>query len=545
MPEVLDALDRGRGALQAGRWQEAFDALSDLDASSSLDAVDLESLGEAAWWLRRLDECVAARERAFAAHKEAGHRQEAAFVALQLFHNLDVVGEVAIAAGWLGRAKRLLQDEPEGAVHAHLFLAQARNARAEGNVDRELERARRAGELGRRLADPDVVALAQYVEGRLLVKQGKVSDGMALLDEAMLAAAQGELRPFTTGQIYCNVIAACQELGDLRRAGEWTQALKRWCETHPTSVFPGLCRVHRAEVMHLKGEWTEAEDEARQACDELLEMMPAFAAEAFYEIGEVRRRVGDLAGAEEAFRMASQLGREPQPGLALVRLAQGNADVAAAAVNRALAEQSNRLARSKLLPVQVEIEIAAGDLAAADQAADELDQIAGEFGGPALEAAAASARGLLELARDDATAALRTLRRAWQLWQALDCPFEAASARRLLGLACRDAGDEEGAELAIGAAQAEFERLGAGLEAARTIELLGDGTGLPAGLTEREAQVLRLVAAGKSNREIADELYLSVKTVARHLSNIFCKLGVSSRTAATAFAYERGIVKQR
>jgi DNA-binding NarL/FixJ family response regulator len=296
--------------------------------------------------------------------------------------------------------------------------------------------------------------------------------------------------------------------------------------------------------MHLHGEWIEAEEEARRACGDLLEIMPAFAAEGFYEVGEVRRRLGDLAQAEVAFRRASELGREPQPGLALVRLAQGRPDVADAALRGVLAEEPNRLARAQLLPAQVVIAIADGDLETARVAADELDGTAADYASPALEAAAASARGGLELAAGDATAALRTLRRAWQLWQALDCPYEAAEARRLLGMACRNAGDEDGAELAISAARATFERLGATLEASRTAELLGAST-LPAGLTAREAEVLRLVATGKTNREIADELCLSVKTVARHLSNIFGKLGVSSRTAATAFAYEHGLVNER
>jgi DNA-binding CsgD family transcriptional regulator len=295
--------------------------------------------------------------------------------------------------------------------------------------------------------------------------------------------------------------------------------------------------------MHLRGAWTEAEAEARRACGDLLEIMPSFAAEGFYEIGEIRRRLGDLAEAEAAFRRASELGHEPQPGLALVRLAQGRADVAGAAVRGALAEEPSRLARAKLLPAQVEIAIACGDLGTALAAADELEAIAGDYAGPVLEAASASARGAVKLAEGDATAALPALRRAWQLWQAVECPFEAAEARRLLGLACRRAGDEDGAELAISAAHAAFERLGAALEAARTAELLGAST-LPAGLTAREAEVLRLVATGRSNREIADELCLSVKTVARHLSNIFYKLGVSSRTAATAFAYEHGLVDE-
>jgi ATP/maltotriose-dependent transcriptional regulator MalT len=544
MPGVLEALNEGRAAFRSCRWQDAFDALREVDASSPLGPEDLEALGSSAWRLCRLQECLAARERALAAHLQADHPRQAALVALALFFSSFRRGEAAIAAGWLARGERLLETEPEGREHGRFLRARAVLALARGDLDGALESARRAAALGRGYEDRELVVLARYVEGCVLLKQGSVSEGMALLDEAMLAAIQGELPPMVIGEIYCNLIDACYELGDLRRAGEWTEGLRRWSETHqPQSVYPGMCRVRRAGVLHLRGAWSEAEVEARRACGELLEMNPRVAAEGFYEIGEIRERTGDLVGAEEAFRRASELGREPQPGLALVRLAQGNLNAATAAIRGALTqESSNRLGRAKLLPAQVEIAIAADDLETAQTAVDELEEIAGDYGSPALEAAAASARGALQLAQNDATGALRTLRRAWQLWQALDCPFEAASARRLLGLACRKGGDEDGAELALSAALTAFEGLGAAREAASTAKLLRGGR--PAGLTEREVEVLRLVAAGKSNRDIADELFISVKTVARHLSNIFFKLGVSSRSAATAFAYTHGIVKQ-
>ena len=528
---------------QASDWQQTFDSLTALDAERGLGADGLDALGEAAWWLRSLPECISARERAVAAYLADGRAGSAALVALRLFYTFSVRGESAIATGWLRRAARLLEHEPEGVEHGHLRLAQARVARAQGDADAELVHARAAIALGDRFGDADLVALGRYIEGRLLVRQGNVYDGMATLDEAMLAAVQGELGPMATGQVYCNVIAACQELGDLRRAAEWTDALRGWCASQPSSVFPGLCRVHRAEVMRLRGAWPEAEDEARQASAELLDSMPAFAAEALYQLGEIRRQSGDLAQAESAFRRASDLGREPQPGLALVRLAQGRTPAAAAAVRRAVAQEGNRLARAKLLSAQVEIALACGDPDTARAATGELNQIAGEYGSEALQAAAATAQGALALGADDAHGALGPLRRAWELWQAADCPFEAAEARLMLGIACRAVGDEEGAELAMRSALAAFRGLGAASEAARTSELLG-GRPQVAGLTARELEVLRLVAAGKSNREIAGDLYLSVKTVARHLSNIFCKVGVASRTAAAAFAYEHGLIDE-
>jgi ATP/maltotriose-dependent transcriptional regulator MalT len=537
------ARERARAAIRESHWEQAFETLTALDATDGLGAEDLEALGEAAWWLCRSPECIAARERSVAAYVAEEHPRRAALVALRLFYTFSVRGEGAIASGWLRRATRLLDGEPEGIEHGQLALAEARVARATGDADRELDRARRAIALGHRFADADLVALGQYIEGRLLVRQGQVYDGMATLDEAMLAATQGELGPMATGQVYCNVIAACQELGDLRRAGEWTEALRGWCATQPASVFPGLCRVHRAEVMRLRGAWSEAEQEARHASEDLIETMPAFASEALYQLGEVLRQQGDLDAAELAFKRASDLGREPQPGLALVRLAQGKEDAAAAAVRRALAQESNRLTRARLLSAQVEIATAVGDLSAATAAAEELRGIARDYGSVALEAAAAFAEGRVELAAGRAPDALGSLHRAWELWQEADCPYEAAETRRVLALACRAVGDAEGAELALGWSLGVFERLGAAAESARTAELLGARQRV-AGLTLREIEVLRLVAAGKSNREIAAELYLSAKTVARHLSNIFHKIGVSSRTAATAFAYEHGLIDE-
>jgi DNA-binding CsgD family transcriptional regulator len=535
--------EQAREAVRGSQWDLAFQTLSSLDANEGLAPEDLEALGEAAWWLCRLPECIAARERTVAAYLAEGQPRRAALVALRLFYTFSVRGEGAIASGWLRRAARLLEGESEGVEHGQLALAEARLARAHGDAASELAHAQRAIALGQRFADADLVALGQYIEGRLLVRQGQVYDGMATLDEAMLAAAQGELGPMATGQVYCNVIAACQELGDLRRAGEWTEALRGWCESQPTSVFPGLCRVHRAEVMRLRGAWSEAEREAREASEDLLETMPAFAAEALYQLGEVQRQLGALAEAELAFRRASDLGREPQPGLALIRLAQGKGEAAGAAVRRALAQESNRLVRARLLSAQVEIATARGDLPAARAAAEELGAIARDYGSVALEAAAGFARGTTQLAAGQPQAALGSLHAAWELWQAADCPFEAAEARQALGLACRQLGDAEGAELALRSALAVFERLGAQTASARTRELLGARPQV-AGLTQRELEVLRLVAAGKSNRQIAEELYLSVKTVARHLSNIFHKIGVSSRTAATAFAYEQGLVDE-
>ena len=412
-----------------------------------------------------------------------------------------------------------------------------------GQLDQAADSARQAMEHGRRLRDPDVEAMALQTLAGVLLAQGAVVDALAHFDESMLFAVEGRLGPFALGAVYCGMISACEDLGDVRRAAEWTGALTRWVERHPFAIFPGICRVHRATVLQRQGSWPEAEAEARRATVDLATLrMPGTAAAALAEIGDIRRRLGDVEGAEQAFREAEELGGQPQAGLALLRLSQGRLDAAAAIIDRALAETSgNPLARAKHLPAAVQIAVARGDLDHAREALDELEATAAAFQSPALSAAAASHRGRLHLAEGDAGAACATLNRALRLWQELDVPYEAATVRLLLGQACRGAGDEDGAKASFTAAAAGFERLGAVLEARRIEESLHPARTLPAGLTEREAQVLRLVAAGRSNKDIAAELYLSEKTVARHLSNIFVKTGVSSRSAATAFAFEEGI----
>jgi ATP/maltotriose-dependent transcriptional regulator MalT len=400
-----------------------------------------------------------------------------------------------------------------------------------------VELAERTTALGQRLGSADLLALGLETRGRALLAAGRVEEGVGLLDEAMCSVVAGELQPLFTGWVYCHVIAACWELADLRRAGEWTDAAMRWCqELSTTTLYQGLCRIHRVEIATLRGRWAEAEAEARRTCEELLAYEPHFAGEAFYAVGELHRRRGDLSAAEAAFARAHELGAGPQPGLALVQLARGRTAAAAAALRLALAGRGSRLGRMRLLAAQVEVALAAGDPDTAAAATAELESTAERFGSPALYAAAATARGTLRLTAGDLDGALASLRRALALWQKLDAPWEAAHVRVHLAAAFGRAGDEAGARLELQVAQRTFQRLGAG-------GATGAGpVSLPAGLTARETEVLRLVATGRSNRDIAAELVLSEHTVARHLNNIFAKLGVSSRTAATAFAFERDLV---
>jgi DNA-binding CsgD family transcriptional regulator len=360
-----------------------------------------------------------------------------------------------------------------------------------------------------------------------------------------VAAIASELSPIVTGLVYCGVIAYCQELYELRRAREWTDALTQWCKQQPDMVaHTGVCLVHRAEIMQLHGAWREALEEARRARQRCAQVNnQAATAQAFYQQAEVYRLQGEFAAAEEAYRDASRCGMEPQPGLALLRLAQGNRDAAAAAIRRVVGETTEPLKRARLLPAYVEIMLTLGDVEEAHSACGELEDIFAGHESAVLGAMLAHVRGAVDLTGGDARGALVTLRQAWQVWQDLEVPYEAARVRVLIGLACRKLGDEDSAEMELDAARCVFQQLGAATDLARVEELCQTAVPKAAGgLTAREVQVLRLVAAGKTNQAIAAELFISEKTVARHVSNIFSKLGLSTRAAATAYAYRHGFV---
>jgi DNA-binding NarL/FixJ family response regulator len=383
-------------------------------------------------------------------------------------------------------------------------------------------------------------------QGHALVRQGRTEGGLRLVDETMVAVTAGELSPIVAGIVYCNTIAFCQGVYELGRAREWTAALTRWCQRQPDMVaHNGLCLVHRAQLMTLGGTWPAALEELRRLDKSYTEgvLNQRALGHAAYQRAEVHRLQGGFDEAEAAYRKATRFGREPQPGLALLRLAEGNTDAAAAAIRRAVGETTQPLKRAGLLPVYVEIMLAVGDIEAARSACRELDEIAERQGTDLLDAMAAGARGELALAEGDAQAALVALRRACQGWRELDAPHEAARARALLGVACRSLGDEDTAAFELEAARGALAELGAG-PALRWVDSLTGrvAPGDDHGLTARELEVLRLVAAGSSNRLIASTLVISERTVARHLQNIYAKLRVSSRTAASAFAFENDLV---
>jgi ATP/maltotriose-dependent transcriptional regulator MalT len=483
--------------------------------------------------------------RAYRESLRADDQARAARSAFWLAFHLLNKGDTAQAGGWLARARRLLDDGRHDCVEQGYLLFPASVQRYfDGDYAAAYAASSQAVEIGDRFGDLDLVTLARHVQGRALIRQGKPAQGMALLDEAMVAVLAGEVSAVVAGDTYCGVIEACQEVFDLRRAQEWTASLSHWCESQPDLVrYHGQCLVHRTEIMQLHGAWPDALEEARRACHRLSQPpgQPAVGA-AFYQLAELHRLCGAFADAEVAYREASRWGRHAQPGLALLRLAQGQVDVAAAASRRVVDEAVDRLVRARLLPAHVEIMLAAGDVPAARLAADELSTIAADVGAPLLRAVAAHATGAVLLAEDDGRAAGQALRRAWTVWHDLDAPYEAARARVLMGLACRRLGDEDGAAMELDAARWAFRQLGAVHDVALTEVLSRKAAGTVGGLTVREVQVLRLVASGRTNRAIAADLFLSEKTVARHVSNIFAKLGVSSRSAATGYAYEHGLV---
>jgi DNA-binding CsgD family transcriptional regulator len=535
-------LDEARDAFARRNWVRARDGFIAARAHGPLSSDDTYALADAAWWLGLIDEALARYEDAYRLYLDEERPRQAAVTAFGIGYTLALRGDSAVGSGWMGRAVRLLEGEAESAEHGYLVFIDLEEALGAGDLETALARARDLQAMGRRFADSTLVALGVVGEGRALIKQGQVRRGLALLDEGMLAAVSERMDPSWAGNIYCSVMIACHELADVRRAAEWTQATARWCESMPAAgPFMGICRVHRAQILQIQGGWDEAEREADRVCRELAHFDVGTVAEAHYQMGEVHRLRGSLAAAEEAYRRAHALGRDPQPGLALLRLAQGRAEAAAASIQAALAgETRNRLARALLCAAQVEIALAAGTLDRARQAGDELAEIAAVYGSSGFEAVALSARGAIQLTEGQTAAALQTLRTACLCWQRLNAPYETARIRVLLARAYAALADPDASSLELDAAAAVFDRLGA-LPDARAVADLRGRPSLPGGLTEREAEVLAEVAAGKSNREIAGALFISEKTVARHLSNIFTKLGLTSRTAAAAYAIEHGL----
>jgi DNA-binding NarL/FixJ family response regulator len=538
-------LERGREAYARRAWVDALEALSNAERQAPLEDEDLERLAWTSGLAGNTEAYLGALERLHDVRAAAGETSRAARAAFWLGMRLLVLGEMGRATAWLGKAERLVEDQAECAEHGYLLIPHGFAALFRKHAPSEAcEAGRTAAEIGDRLDEPDLAAMARMLQGQALAAQGHHEAGLALLDEAMLAATRGRLNPLVTGLVYCGVIGCCQRLYAIDRAREWTAALDAWCRSQPQlGAFAGSCRVHRSEILQLQGDWQQAIDEARRATQPSpgvtdLDGM----ASAFYQQGEILRLRGEFGAAEAAYRDASQHGREPQPGLALLRLATGQTVAAAAAIRQVAGSAPDALARVRYLPAAVEILLAANDGAGAEECARDLETIAARARNEILEALAAHARGLVQAAAGDASRALERLRHAFSIWQRVGAPYLGARLRVEIAATLTALGDEEGAQLERDGARVVFTELGAAPDLARLDQAAGASPSRPFGLTRREQEVLRLLATGRTNRAISEQLFLSEKTIDRHVSNIFTKLDVSSRAAATAFAYEHKLL---
>lgn len=550
--ETTELLDRARTAFAAGTWRDAYDAFAEADLTGSLEPTDLERLASAAYLTGRDAESTNAWSRAHQGWHERGDEQRAVRCAFWLGFALVQRGEMAQGGGWLARAGRMVEEhELDTVERGYLCVPEGLMAMGAGDPDTALEQFAQADSLARRFDDRDLATLGTLGQGEALLRLGRTPEGLRLFDEAMVAVTAGETSPMISGLVYCAVIDRCQQVFDLRRAFEWTAALDRWCEQQAGLVpYRGQCLVHRAQVLQVRGEWADAVAEAEQARQRLSDPPHPAVGMAHYQLGELHRLRGELPEAEAAYREAHAAGREPQPGLALLRLAEGRAESAATAIESALDAAGDRMSRAQLLPAYAEIMLALRRLDDARTAADELDELAAGGSAPMLGAVASQARGALLLASGEPRAALGSLRAALDAWQELDAPYEAARVRVLLADACWQLDDRDRVELECDAARDVFEQLGAAPALAQLDRLLGGepqhvtpgSSAVDRVVTDRELEVLRLVAAGRTNREIGGELAISEKTVERHLGNIFTKLGVSNRAAATAHAYDQGLL---
>ena len=520
-------LETAREAYAQRDWVTARAGFAEARARTTLGPDDLCALANCAWWLGDLDGTIADLRSAFRQYLAADRPNRAAMVALDTGYCLAMRGDRMQGSGWMQRAARLLADRPACIEHGCLAYIQWELAFEASELEAAHEAADQVRSLAQRFSDPTLTALGALAQGRVLIEQGSVRTGMALLDEAMVAAVSDELEPAWAGSIYCHLMRVCDEIVDVLRAVEWTKATARWCASMPGSgPFMGICRVHRAHVLCLRGAWEDAEREIAQVCAELADFDIEVVAEAEYERGELRRAQGDLSGAEASFRESHRLGRDPQPGLASLRLKQGQAGAAMASIRAALASaRGQALARARLLPAAIEIALAVEDSERARAWSDELSTTARRYGTSGLGAQSRASTGAVRLADGEAGAALTHLKAALSAWHALAVPYEAARVRTLLAQAYEALGDHGAAALERDAARSTLAHRRQPPDAPATRD---------DALTERETQILRMVSSGQTNQQIATDLVLSVRTVERHLATVYRKLGFHGRNARAA-----------
>jgi ATP/maltotriose-dependent transcriptional regulator MalT len=534
----VNHLERARDAFDSRAWRDAHEAYRAADAAAPLAGDDLDRLALAACLTGRDREFLDYKERSHRAHVAANRMENAARDAFWLALLSMVRGEIAQSNAWIARGERLIAGR-DCAERGYLQLCTVEQALRGGDFAGAIAMAVEMIALGERFGEADLIATARHVQGRAAIKTGQVSHGIKLLDETMLSVVAGELSPMITGFMYCSLIDACRGAHDLSRAREWTAAMSRWCDRQGGMVaFSDICLVHRAEILCLQGAWADAMAETRRVCERGEYCDRPSSGAAFYQLGEVHRLRGEAALAEECYRTASRRGFEPQPGLALLRFAQGRTDAAAAAIRRQIGAASDRGARGRFLPAHFEIMLGIGDLEEAQRACEELEALRSVFETELVHAQAAQARGALCLRLGDAQASLSHLRESFEYWERLEAPYEAARVRVLMAEACAALGDEEASGLELDASRSAFEQLGARFDLERLDDHRAEES-VACALTVRELQVLQRIARGLSNKSIARELGLSTRTIDRHVSNILAKLNVPSRSAATAYACAR------
>jgi DNA-binding NarL/FixJ family response regulator len=540
---VTPDVTRGRQAFERRAWSDAHAALSAARDGGALGPVELEELAVAAYFAGYDDDAVEAWDRAHRGWLEAGDPDRAGRAVAWLGLTLLFRGDTAQASGWFHRGRRIVAGEgSECAGLGYLLVAEAIEILAGGDPTAAETVYERVVVIAAACGDRDLLALGLMGRGECAVHAGDTQRGLAFLDDAMVSVTTGELSELMAGLLYCAVLDVCMQVLDLRRGVEWTEAFTRWCDQTNVVAYRGQCLVHRSQVLQAHGRWVDALSEATQAESWLERVRDPAIGVALYQQGEVHRLRGELAEADACYGRAAERGFEPTPGIAQLRLAEGRIAVAAATVRRMLDETHDPPARAAVLAAAVEIALAAGDLDTARSASAELDTLTADTTTPYLEALAANARGAVSVAAGDPSVGLTALRRASAVWRELSMPYEEARCQVLVARGCALAGDHDAAERARAAARRTFEHLGAVLDLTRLDESVPDGQTVSTHLTERECEVLRLVAQGRTNRQIGEVLTISEHTAARHVQNIFTKIGVGSRAAATSWAYEHRVV---